>query len=106
MAGAEATDRLVSQFKKASYLTAQEAWKATQRYADKLATQAQSLSYKLANAVRDCKDWSFKKIRQAQPDLVKRIDMHQEAERKNVLERQAEQRKQQREQGHDKGRGR
>ena len=101
---------LLAAFKQASYAKAQEAWKATQRYADKLATQAQSLSVKLANAVRDCKDWSFKKIREVQPDLVRRIDLHLAEERKKKLEEEMVLRKQQRdkerEQGHDKGRGR
>ena len=97
---------LLALFKQASYAKAQEAWKATQRYADKLATQGQSLSYKLANAGRDCKDWSFKKIRQAQPDLVIRIDLHLASERKKKLEEEMVQRKQHREKDHGRGHGR
>jgi len=94
---------LLAAFKQASYAKAQEAWKATQRYADKLAVQGQSLYYKLSNTVRECREWSFKKISQTEPELVKRIEAHRDEERKRMLEQQAEERKQKREKDRDRG---
>jgi ATP-dependent exoDNAse (exonuclease V) alpha subunit len=82
---------LLAGFKQASHLKAMEAWKAGQRYADKLAVQGQSLYQKMANTVRNSKEWSFGKIRQTEPELVKRIEVHREEERERTVEQRKEQ---------------
>ena len=96
---------LFASFKQSSHDKTQEAWKAAQRYADKLVVQGQSLFHRLATALHDRMAWSTGKIKEADPEIVKRIENHQRAERERLAEQRRAQEMQRREseKNHERG---
>lgn len=73
---------MLATFKQRAYREAADAWSQSSGRAQKLADQAAALLSRVSQAVEKATSWVYGKLRQAHPELVKRVEDHQQAERR------------------------
>jgi hypothetical protein len=88
----EAPTGMLATFKQRAYREAADAWSQSYAKAQKLADQAAALRSRVSQAVEKATSWAYGKLRQSHPELVKRVEDHQQAERRQVMERQQKER--------------
>ena len=99
---------MLATFKQRAYREAADAWSQSYAKAQKLADQAAALRSRVSQAVEKATSWAYAKLRQSHPELVKRVEDHQQAERRQVMERQQKEREAKRalQKGQDRGHSR
>lgn len=104
----EAPTGMLATFKQRAYREAADAWRQSYAKAQKLADQAAALRSRVGQAVEKATSWAYDKLRQSHPELVKRVQDHQQAERRQVMERQQKEREAKRalQKGQDRGHSR
>jgi hypothetical protein len=104
----EAPTGMLATFKQRAYKEAADAWSQSYAKAQKLADQAAALRSRVSQAVEKATSWAYAKLRQSHPELVKRVEDHQQAERRQIMERQQKEREAKRvlQKGQDRGRSR
>ena len=75
---------------------------------ERTSDQAAALRSRVSQAVEKATSWAYAKLRQSHPELVKRVEDHQQAERRQVMERQQKEREAKRalQKGQDRGHSR
>lgn len=104
----EAPTGMLATFKQRAYREAADAWSQSYAKAQKLADQAAALRSRVGQAVEKATSWAYGKLRQSHPELVKRVEDHQQAERRQIMERQKKEREAKRtlQKGQDRGHSR
>lgn len=83
---------MLAMFKRKAYQEAAQAWGQAQAKAQKLADQAQGLHRRAADAIDHAQGWAYARLKEAHPELHKRVHAHQEAERRQKIEQAMAQR--------------
>ena len=98
----EAPSGMLAVFKQRAYKEAAAAWSQSFARAGKLEEQAAALCSRVGQAWGKAKSWAYDKLSQAHPALAKRVEDHQQAERRQQIEQQQREReaKRQKSRGH------
>jgi hypothetical protein len=102
----EAPSGMLAVFKQRAYQEAVAAWSQSFARGGKLEEQAAALCARVGQAWGKAKSWAYDKLSQAHPELAKRVQDHQQAERRRQIEQQQHEREAKRAQQKDLGRGR
>ena len=101
----EAPSGMLAVFKQRAYQEAAAAWSQSFARAGKLEEQAAALCSRVGQAWEKAKPWAYDKLSQANPELVKRVEDHQQAELRKRIEQQQREREAKRAQQKGRGRG-
>ena len=101
----EAPSGMLAAFKQRAYKEAAAAWSQSFARAGKLEGQAAALCSRVGQAWGKAKSWAYDKLSQAHTELAKRVEDHQQAERRKKIEQQQREREAKRAQQQGRGRG-